>query len=428
MVRLQLTLLGGFQAQLDSGLPLPVRIQKAQALLAYLALPLGQAHPRDKLAALFWGDFRPTQARANLRQVLSGLRQALAPMAPSPLDSDSESLVLQTGAVDVDVASFEHGVADGTPDRARRGRSPSIAAISWPGLDVEEPPFEEWLLVERERLREAGSRGAGAGSWPTSATAGADEAAVQTALRLLALDPLQETVPSDPDAALLRGWAGGAPRCGSTSSASTSLRRELHAEPEAETSRCTRRSCVSGLRPRDRTPARGAAQEGARRHRARSRQPPRPRSSGRAGELGQLSTALDAAHARARAARSRSSVRRGSARARLVTELVARAAGLACAVLLGRAHEPDRILPFGPWVDALRSARVTEDMALLASSGPAWRAELGRLLPEVRGDEPPLAVLPSRSRSSRRWPGSSDASRPGTAPSSSWRISTGRTT
>jgi DNA-binding SARP family transcriptional activator len=55
MARLSLTLLGGFQARLDSGEPLALPTRKAQALLAYLALPVGQAHPRDKLAAIFWG-------------------------------------------------------------------------------------------------------------------------------------------------------------------------------------------------------------------------------------------------------------------------------------------------------------------------------------------------------------------------------------
>ena len=50
--RVKLTLLGGFQAQLGAGSPLAVPTRKTQALLAYLALPLGQAHPRDKLAAL----------------------------------------------------------------------------------------------------------------------------------------------------------------------------------------------------------------------------------------------------------------------------------------------------------------------------------------------------------------------------------------
>jgi DNA-binding SARP family transcriptional activator len=65
MVRLCLTLLGGFQARLGQGPPLALPTRKSQALLAYLALPLGRAHPRDTLAALLWGrhatELRPSQ-------------------------------------------------------------------------------------------------------------------------------------------------------------------------------------------------------------------------------------------------------------------------------------------------------------------------------------------------------------------------------
>ncbi len=52
MTRLPLILLGGFQVRLGEGEPLGLPTKKAQALLAYLALPPGQAHPGDKLAVL----------------------------------------------------------------------------------------------------------------------------------------------------------------------------------------------------------------------------------------------------------------------------------------------------------------------------------------------------------------------------------------
>src|SRR5262245_11136509 len=77
--RLQLCLLGGFQARSADGKTLPLPAGKVQALLAYLALRLGDAHPRDKLAALLWGETSDERARHSLRQALVALRRALRP-------------------------------------------------------------------------------------------------------------------------------------------------------------------------------------------------------------------------------------------------------------------------------------------------------------------------------------------------------------
>ena len=63
---LRLDLLGGVRIATDAqgaGIFLPNR--KARALLAYLAVPPGRRHSRDKLAALLWGDHPESQARAS---------------------------------------------------------------------------------------------------------------------------------------------------------------------------------------------------------------------------------------------------------------------------------------------------------------------------------------------------------------------------
>src|SRR5262249_39648468 len=54
MTGLRLSLLGPFRLEADSEIALPSR--KAQALLAYLALPAGRRPRRDKLASLPWAD------------------------------------------------------------------------------------------------------------------------------------------------------------------------------------------------------------------------------------------------------------------------------------------------------------------------------------------------------------------------------------
>src|ERR1051325_7207427 len=77
MARLELTLLGGFQARLVPGGPVNIPTRKARALLAYLALPAGKPHARDQLAALLWGDVPDAQSRGSLRKALFWLRQAV---------------------------------------------------------------------------------------------------------------------------------------------------------------------------------------------------------------------------------------------------------------------------------------------------------------------------------------------------------------
>ncbi len=289
--RLRLTLLGGFHAQLEAGAALVLPTRKAQALLAYLALPLGQAHPREKLATLLWGDMQEAQARGNLRHALSRIRKALPRIAPPGILLDGPSVALDPSTVDVDVARFEQLVADGRPVALEQ-----VAGVYrgdlLAGLALAERPFEEWLTSERERLHELAIQALGR-LFTHQQEAGAAEPAVQTGLRLLALDPLQEPV----HRAIMRLYA----RLGRREAALRqyqlcvdALKRELDAPPEAETSQLFQeihRSRAHPSRPRpsvrpcQRRPRAGPGQRspvrrvGARRRPRRRRIcPRRPRS------------------------------------------------------------------------------------------------------------------------------------------------------
>ena len=230
MARLRLTLLGGFEARVDAGPAVAVPLRKAQALLAYLALPLSCPHPRDKVAAMLWGGMPEAQARNGLRQALFSLR---AGGVPSPaLTVDRETVALAASEVDADVALFESGAAAGTPE------SLAEAALQYrgdllAGLSLREPPFEEWLLTERERLRELALE-ALARLCAHQRAAGDGEAAVRTALKLLALDPLQEHV----HRMLMRLYAALGRRGAALRQyqlCADVLQRELRADPELET-------------------------------------------------------------------------------------------------------------------------------------------------------------------------------------------------
>ena len=77
MPHLAVRLLGGFQVELDGEAVYAFKTDKARALLAYLVVESARPHRRETLAALLWPDRPDAVARANLRQALSYLRQAL---------------------------------------------------------------------------------------------------------------------------------------------------------------------------------------------------------------------------------------------------------------------------------------------------------------------------------------------------------------
>ena len=63
-------------------------------------------------------------------------------------------------------------------------------------------------------------------------------------------------------------------------------------------------------------------------------------------------------------------------------------------VLIGRCHESEQILPFGPWVDALRTGQVPDARSWLATLPLAIRRELRRLIPELGSEDGESAAPP----------------------------------
>jgi len=379
MGRLSLKLLGGFQSRLGDGPALILPTKKVQGLLAYLSLPPGHAHPRDKLATLLWGGMRDEQARNSLRQALFALRKALAATEPPALRPDRDLVALDPGALDVDVVEFERQVATGTSDALERAAALYDGDLL-EGLVLDEPPFEEWLRAERERLRELALE-AVAQLLVLQRRAGEAEGAVKTALRLLALDPLQEAV----HRTLMRLYAqlgrrGAALR--QYQACVGVLQRELSVEPEAETKELYREL----LRQRSGRPLPELA--------SAARQAPFPAHVraqasgmetplvGREPEVFRLRELLDGA----RAGRGAAVVLRGEAgigKTRLVSELHAIVEAVGGVLLLGRAYESEQILPFGPWVGALRSPAMTRESHVVDKLSPRSKAELARLVPEL---------------------------------------------
>ena len=159
MSRLEMRFLGGLTLQQDDVPLTDIKSQKGVALLCYLAVSQKQA-TRPFLAALFWPDMPETQALMNLRKVL----QRLQPLRPYLVITRETVAFNQDTDYWLDVAEFEVGTAASTLLRA--DAAPGIphlqkATSLYQGdfLDgfmlADAPLFEEWVLAQRARLREA---------------------------------------------------------------------------------------------------------------------------------------------------------------------------------------------------------------------------------------------------------------------------------
>src|SRR6266508_1543075 len=381
MPRLNLALLGGFQGRLGASAPLTLPTRKSQALLAFLALPPGRLHPREKLASLLWGGMREPQARGGLRQSLFTLRRVVG-VHPSVLLIDGQSVALNPTSVDVDVIEFERQVAEGTPAALERAAALYRGELL-EGLALQEAPFEEWLLAERDRLRELALE-ALAKLLRHQRTTGATEAALQTALRLLALDRLQEPV----HRAIMRLYVQLGRRASALRQYQVCvgvLQRELGIEPEMTTKQLYQEI----LRQQPSHPA-ANVESPATVHAVPaevSRLPDEtlPRELpliGREAEIRRLREVLNRAwegHGQVVAVIGEA----GVGKSRLLAEVAVEAVARGARVLVGRCYEAEQILPFASWVDALRAGHVNEEREALESLNPLWRTELARLLPEL---------------------------------------------
>src|SRR5262249_19996071 len=118
------------------------------------------------------------------------VRKSLDALESSLLVADREFLSLDRTRVTVDVLEFEQLIRDGSTDALDR------AAMLYQGdlldgLDLRDAGFDEWLLMERQRLRELARDGL-ARLVNARLSSGLHDQAGIAARRLLVLDPLQE--------------------------------------------------------------------------------------------------------------------------------------------------------------------------------------------------------------------------------------------
>jgi TolB-like protein/two-component SAPR family response regulator len=229
---LKISLLGGMEIGPSVGAGEISITRKSGAMIAYLALQEGHGQSRDKLAGLFWSRNTDEQARTNLRQALSRLRKAMANGDEAPLLASTERVALDMARIDLDVRRFESLLGAGEVEALEQAVDLYRGDLL-DGLSLNEIDFDHWLWAERERLRVLAVDAMLKLIDEYEATSDMNRC-VDTALRLLSIDPLQEQA----HRALMKNYAAQG-RYGMALQQYESCRellgRELQVEPEPET-------------------------------------------------------------------------------------------------------------------------------------------------------------------------------------------------
>lgn len=180
LTRPSLRLLGGFafvSAGVEQALP-----RGGQRLLAYLALQPGRQ--REQVAGTLWPEVAATRALGNLRSTLWRLsRVGVCVTDPGP------SLALPPD-VEVDV----HGLQRILRETRQSEFAADTHAWFWSDQAEELLPgwYDDWVLTERERLRQARLH-VGEAMAERLCRGGRHAAALQVALQVIALEPLRES-------------------------------------------------------------------------------------------------------------------------------------------------------------------------------------------------------------------------------------------
>jgi DNA-binding SARP family transcriptional activator len=207
MTRLSVSLLGPFQVALYGQPVTAFESDKVRALLAYLAVESARPHRRETLAGLLWPESTERRARNSLSHALSDLRRVLRDREAEPSHFITTAQTIQFNVASeywLDVRAFTgmleacDGHAHDTmtqcdPCTERLGKA--VALYEGDFLDgfslADSQAFEEWELIERERIRRLVTEALLQLSHCHEARS-AFGAALAYARRLLELDPLSE--------------------------------------------------------------------------------------------------------------------------------------------------------------------------------------------------------------------------------------------
>jgi DNA-binding SARP family transcriptional activator len=371
----------GEQVIAGAGAGVRARSSRTVALVAFLAAHAGSPQPRQRIAGLFWPDSTDAQALTNLRRELHQLRQILAgepALAVTSTDlcwRDTATCRVDLRVFDIERRAAQTAAAGGDDDGVRAHAASAIAEYRGdflPGM------YDDWVLgvrseIERQCVGLCDLLG------ETLARRGDLAGAVEVARRRIGLQPLEEVGYRT----LMRLQADLGDRAGAVSTyhhCASVLERELGVVPDPATRQLFQRLMARADSGRETLPAAQAAP-------GRSG-PAAARIVGRSRDLDMLQGLWQAAAAGSRGL----AVVRGGAgvgKTRLVTEVAGRALHHGAVVASSQCFGTSGRLALAPVADWLRNPAVHSAVATL---DPAWRTEVGRLVPteghEGQGTDP----------------------------------------
>ena len=378
MTPTEIRLLGGFHLT-RAGEPVAELPARVQALFTNTLLHRNAPRSRQQLAYIFWPESTDKQARTNLRRLLLLLRRAL-PQTDDLLEISDQSVGWRPRIpVALDLATFEDGLASAPAVGAGRRAALTAAVTTYTG-DLLPDCYDEWVLPERERLRNLYAQALGE-LVLLAETARDYPAAIAYARRLLRHDPLHETTYQQ----LMRLLALTGDRAASLQiyhTCATLLRREIGVEPGPETQQLY---------------AQLLQQEGGSRA-----QPVVPSAAGFNTPVNQLIGRLPEWQILQRIWRQTSrggphwvliSGEAGMGKSRLAEEMLAWAERQAIPAAYARSYASTGRVSYGLFTDLLRNESLRRGWEKLDD---LWLVELSRLLPEInsaRAHLPPPTAL-----------------------------------
>jgi DNA-binding SARP family transcriptional activator/tetratricopeptide (TPR) repeat protein len=371
---LHVSLLGGQAIIDDRGGSIQARSSRVVVLVAFLVIHAGSAQARQRIAGLLWPESTDAQALTNLRRELHHLRQILGDepsLVVTPRDlcwHDTKTCRVDARVFDGERKAALTAAAAGDDDEMLRHASAAIAAYRGellPGV------YDDWLLDARTQLERqcVDLYDLACAAW---ARAGDLARAVEAARRRVQLQPLEEVGYRT----LMELQADMGDRAGAVSTyhnCASVLERELGVTPDPSTRRAFQR-LMAHARPAVRPPAAVSSAAGH----------PRLAAAQFVGRSAELSALQELWRAAVAGGRGLVLVRGGAGvgKTRLVAEVaeMARLQGavVATAQCFGAAGQ----LPLAPVAEWLRHDAV---QSAAANLDPAWRAEVGRLVPVSGG-------------------------------------------